>query len=406
MSDFKTVDISSIVIPERRRRQTRWIDSLASAIRDAGRLINPITVTEDMVLSAGYRRLLACKSLGWDKVPVHVVSREQLDSSLVEISENLHRQELTALERAEQTAAWKAAFLAKHPAAGHGKAPGNKGNGKGKSPIKDDKLSSLMGEMERATGKGERTVQRDCRIAENIPQDVRDTIRETPIAEKQAELLKLARIEDERLQRDIAKSIASGEGKNVRHAAKLVKGEELKKKPAPLPSGPFDVIVIDPPWNYSKRPCDGTSEGAVEYPTMSQEELLSLPVANLAEKDCILWLWTTNAHMRDALSLVDAWGFQQKTILTWVKDRVGLGEWLLGQTEHCLVAVKNNPIVLLKNQGTVIDAPRREHSRKPEEFYQLVESLCPGSKCELFARTPRPGWIQHGNQVNLFANAG
>jgi N6-adenosine-specific RNA methylase IME4 len=121
----------------------------------------------------------------------------------------------------------------------------------------------------------------------------------------------------------------------------------------------------------------------------------------VAHADCILWLWTDNAHLREAFDVLEAWGFTYKTTLTWVKDRIGTGDWLRGQTEHCLVATRGTPTVTLGGQSTVIDAPRGEHSRKPEAFFALVESLCPGSKVELFARTPRPGWTQHGSEPGL-----
>ena len=401
MSCFQFVDIESVAIPDRRRRQVKGIEALATAIREAGRLINPVTVTEGMVLAAGYRRLMACKSLGWKEIPVHVIHGEQLDAAIVEIAENLHREELTALERAEHTAEWKGAFLAKHPEAGHGKTPGNKGKGKGKAAIKECKLHSLIGEMQKATGKDASTARRDAQIAESIPKEVRDAVRETPIADNQSELLKLSRLPEDH-QKDVVEIIASGRGKNVRHAVKLLAGEKIAAEPKPLPDGPFRTIVIDPPWQYDKRPADASTKGAIEYPTMTPDQIAALPVARMATADCVLWLWTTNAHMFDALTILGRWGFAQKTILTWIKDRPGLGEWLLGQTEHCLLATRGSPIVLLTNQSTALHAKRREHSRKPEEFYAMVDSLCPGSKCELFARTPRPGWTQHGNEIDRF----
>ena len=73
-----------------------------------------------------------------------------------------------------------------------------------------------------------------------------------------------------------------------------------------------------------------------------------------------------------------------------------MGEWLRGQTEHCILAVRGRPVKTLTNQTTVLHAPRGRHSEKPEEFYRLVESLCPGSKLELFARKQRKGWVTHG----------
>ena len=96
--------------------------------------------------------------------------------------------------------------------------------------------------------------------------------------------------------------------------------------------------------------------------------------------------------MRQAYECLGAWGFHDKNVLTWVKDRMGLGNWLRCQTEHCILAVRGAPVVTLTNQTTVLVAPSREHSRKPTNFYDLVEALCPGSKLEMFAREPREGW--------------
>ncbi len=120
----------------------------------------------------------------------------------------------------------------------------------------------------------------------------------------------------------------------------------------------------------------------------------------------------TTAHMREAFDVLDTWGFAQKTILTWVKDRMGCGDWvkdrmgcgdwLRGKTEHCLLAIKGKPVITLTNQTSVLFGPMRNHSQKPDEFYDLVESLCPapeGGRVELFQGKPRPGWIGHGGSL-------
>lgn len=170
-----------------------------------------------------------------------------------------------------------------------------------------------------------------------------------------------------------------------------------------LPKGTYHVIVSDPPWPYTKRVEDATHHGSLPYPSMAIQDILQLPVQKLAHDDCILWLWTTNAFMAEAYQVAHAWGFTVKTILTWDKQRMGLGDWLRGQTEHCLMAVRGKPVVTLRSQTTLLRGAAREHSRKPEEFYRLVESLCPGRKCELFARTRRAGWNSYGAEVEMFA---
>jgi N6-adenosine-specific RNA methylase IME4 len=123
-------------------------------------------------------------------------------------------------------------------------------------------------------------------------------------------------------------------------------------------------------------------------------------VSSIAHDDAILWLWTTNAYMREAFGVLDAWGFENKTILTWVKNRIGTGDWLRGQTEHCLLAVRGKPTVQLSDQTTALGAPAGAHSAKPDAFYEMVEALCPAPRyAELFQRTPRPNWDGHGDEV-------
>jgi N6-adenosine-specific RNA methylase IME4 len=100
-----------------------------------------------------------------------------------------------------------------------------------------------------------------------------------------------------------------------------------------------------------------------------------------------------------------AWFIRHRTILTWSNDSMCTGDWLRGQTEHCLMAVRGKPVVTLSNQTTLLNAPMREHSRKPDEFYALVEGLCPAplnGRLELFARQARPGWIAAGAEVGKF----
>jgi N6-adenosine-specific RNA methylase IME4 len=105
--------------------------------------------------------------------------------------------------------------------------------------------------------------------------------------------------------------------------------------------------------------------------------------------------------MREAFEILEAWGFEQKTILTWAKDKMGTGDWLRGQTEHCIMAVHGKPIVQLTNQTTLLRAPVRAHSQKPIEFYDLVESLCPAPRyADLFSRyRHNDKWDCHGDEA-------
>jgi N6-adenosine-specific RNA methylase IME4 len=186
------------------------------------------------------------------------------------------------------------------------------------------------------------------------------------------------------------------------------KGEAIRKEPPPLPgNGPYRVIVADPPWPYEKRQEDPSHRGVYSYPAMPIAQICALDVRSLAHDDAILWLWTTNAHMREAFAVLDAWNFEPKTILTWVKNKMGLGDWLRGQTEHCLMAVRGKPTVELTDQTTAFHAPAREHSRKPTEFYQFVEQLCPAPRyADLFSRyRHNERWDCHGDDVPNISSA-
>src|SRR5258708_5733826 len=175
----------------------------------------------------------------------------------------------------------------------------------------------------------------------------------------------------------------------------LRQAKQLDAAPPELPTGPFQVIVADPPWRYE-------SGNSLPYPTMDIEEIKAMPVAEIADENAVLWLWTTNAHLRVAFDVIDAWGFEYKTLLTWVKDRMGTGEWLRGQTEHCMLATRGKPVFLHGQHTTALQAARREHSRKPEEFYALVEATCPGNRVELLCRQHREDWEMYGNDTRRF----
>ena len=137
---------------------------------------------------------------------------------------------------------------------------------------------------------------------------------------------------------------------------------------------------------------------------MSLDEIRAIPVQHLAAEDSVLWLWVTNSHLPDSFDIVKDWGFQYKTLLTWVENRLGTGA--LWRTEHCLMAVRGRPIVNLTNQSTVIHAPVRDHSQKPDEFFRVVETLCPVGRIELFATEARDGWDAWMTPGNISQTAG
>ena len=236
-------------------------------------------------------------------------------------------------------------------------------------------------ELSKLAGVSHDTISRIEKIAKKAPEEVKAKLRTGEMSVNEA-YKKVKQVE-----------------KAERIEAEINKAKETIEMLSPM-EGQYGVIVIDPPWQYEKRNGDITHRGRCPYPTMTIEELckIDLPM----EDDCIVWLWTTNAFMHESFHVLDAWGLIPKTILTWVKDRMGLGDWLRGKTEHCILATKGKPIVNLTNQTTVLNAPVREHSRKPDEFYELVRNLCPGRKLEVFARETREGFDVYGAESNKF----
>lgn len=177
----------------------------------------------------------------------------------------------------------------------------------------------------------------------------------------------------------------------------------------------YRTIVADPPWPYSGEGAPGASSpkvngemdqsAALPYGTLTIDEISALSPA--AEDDAHLYLWTTNAFMGDAYTVARAWGFEPKTILTWVKVHqdnpakvsMKVGYYFRGASEHVLFAVRGS---LRTDQEearpTAYLWPRLGHSEKPDAFYDLVEQASPGPYLELFARRARFGWDYWGDQ--------
>lgn len=167
-----------------------------------------------------------------------------------------------------------------------------------------------------------------------------------------------------------------------------------------LPEGKFEVIVIDPPWNYNRDYDPDVVRVASPYPEMTQEQLLKIELP--ANDDSVLFLWTTHKFIFDAKELMDKWGYTYKASLVWDKELLGMGAWLRMQCEFCLVGIKGKPSWNNTTWRDIIREKRREHSRKPEGFYKLVEEITIGRRLDYFSRTNRKGWDNYGNDTEKF----
>lgn len=173
----------------------------------------------------------------------------------------------------------------------------------------------------------------------------------------------------------------------------------------------YQTIVADPPWEYhdgftTQSRSAGKWKGDdrryyLNYETMSVDAIAALPVRDLADDDCRLFLWTTNRHLPSAFSIVRDWGFWYRQALVWHKLDGNMGGSVAPcSAEFLIVATLGHPAVLSKWDTAVIrHATAKQHSRKPDVFLDLAEAVSPAPRLELFARRQRLGWDTWGNEA-------
>jgi N6-adenosine-specific RNA methylase IME4 len=180
---------------------------------------------------------------------------------------------------------------------------------------------------------------------------------------------------------------------------------------ASLGGKPFQTVLADPPWRFQNR----TGKVAPEhkrlsrYDTMTWKDIAALPVADLTAKEAHCYLWVPNALLDEGLKVLEAWGFTYKSNLVWYKTRKdggpdgrGVGFYFRNVTELILFGVKGRMRTLPpgRSQVNLLATRKREHSRKPDEIFPLIESCSPGPFLELFARYPQPGWTVWGDEAS------
>lgn len=171
----------------------------------------------------------------------------------------------------------------------------------------------------------------------------------------------------------------------------------------------YGIIYADPPWHYRVYSKKGAGRSAEShYPTMTIEEIQALPVSELADKDCALFMWITFPLLKESLSVLSAWGFKFKTIaFVWIKQNRksdslfwGMGYWTRANAEFCVLATKGKPKRMAKNVHQVIVSHIEEHSKKPDEARRRIVLLMGDlPRIELFARQKSAGWDVWGNEV-------
>jgi N6-adenosine-specific RNA methylase IME4 len=361
---------------------------LVADIREHG-LHKPIVMFEDRVLD-GRNRLRACEAAGIE--PVFTVYTGDDPVAFV-VSLNLRRRHLDESQRTMVAA--KLATL-------------RAGDNQHSEGLPIGRSSELL-------NVGERSVARAREVQEHgTPELVHAVERGAVSVSAAADVATLSAQEQHKI-------VAQGEREILRAAqdirarkAEIRRSERIKRLAAtcnqntPFPSDRrYAVLYADPPWHFEVYNEESGVERAAgnHYSTMSLDEISTLPIPSLATPDAVLFMWTTAPHLQESFQVFAAWGFEYKTNAVWVKDKIGLGYFIRGQHEHLLIATRGDmPCPLPANRPpSVINAPRREHSRKPDEAYELIERMYPElPKLELFARQQRPGWAAWGNETSKF----
>jgi len=218
-----------------------------------------------------------------------------------------------------------------------------------------------------------------------LPSDARTLYQLTRLSDDRFDAL----LEDGRINPGMKRNEASAETRKESKEA-----DERRVMAAKPVKGKFKTLVMDPPWDYEWLSLPGRAQPG--YATMTHDELLALDVPAWADDDCHLYLWTTNNFMTRAVDLMAHWGFQHKTVLTWIKPRIGLGSYFRNSTEHVLFGVKGDLGTRADDIGTHFEAPVGEHSEKPDIFYGIVERASYPPYGEAFQRQVREAF------ANLF----
>ena len=259
------IKISDVIIPERKRPlKPEAVKVLAASIKEIG-LINPITLKPDGTINTGRHRLEACKLLGWDEIPFRYTDTEDARLlELAEIDENLIREDLSVLERSDHLARRKEIYEELHPETRVGQY-GWKGTKTVKKPEKE--IISFSDDTASKIGVTPRTIRQEVQISKRIDPEVKETIRNTPVADSKTDLIRLSKISDKTQQNKVAEKIVSGQSRNVKDAIKQVTKEtheekvtRIKQLPPnvtlfqgdfrfiELESESVDVILTDPPY--------------------------------------------------------------------------------------------------------------------------------------------------------------
>jgi N6-adenosine-specific RNA methylase IME4 len=404
--NVQSVEIAALYVPEKRQRaySEESARELARDIQING-LIHPITVMSlpdgTQRLTAGLHRVKAHEMLGRTHIDacVHTITTRdpaeiEARCLLLEISENLKRKNLSVVELSRHAVAHE--IICEE--LGYRKGPGRPRKGEVNPPDSDGFSPLGNKEFARALGKGDTQYRSLKQIRKRTPDVLLKLLEKTPAGSNQEELRRLGKSHPLE-QIKIAALLATGEAQNVRDARRSLERAKSRSLASELetPEGTYRTIVIDPPWDPAiGGDVDPFGKIAPAYATLTYEEIEALPVAEVADENCHLYLWCTGRTAEAAYRLARSWGFRPIQVLIWYKKRPGSGHYFRMQHEPVLFCVKGSQFLMSNKYTSVFEARRTRHSEKPDEFYDLVRDCSPGPRLEMFARRERDGFTPYG----------
>jgi len=200
---------------------------------------------------------------------------------------------------------------------------------------------------------------------------------------------------------DLAGQVKRGE-KSLTQASRELKATEVARTVS-LPDAKYRVIYADPPWSYGNTQPDYHPEQRDHYPVMKLADICALPIAGICEDNAVLFLWTTSPMLEESFQVVKAWSFAYKSSFIWDKIKHNMGHYNSVRHEFLLVCVKGScPPDVPKLFDSVQSIERTEHSHKPEEFRQIIDTIYPhGKRIELFAREKKENWDVYGYEAPI-----
>ena len=184
--------------------------------------------------------------------------------------------------------------------------------------------------------------------------------------------------------------------RETREAVRSVKRGDEDRKKIEMPEDVFDVVYIDPPWQYSNSGFEMSAEN--KYPTMSIKEMID-QVKFKTSENAVMFMWVTNPLLEESFELINGFGFKYKTCFVWTKQRHTAGFYVFGQHELLMICVKGSGMLPEKKFKSIITGYNSVHSKKPHSVYETIEEMYPNRKyLEVFARNNRNGWTSWGNE--------